>query len=88
MLIRFPDHLPAGGCTPDAVTPIVKEMKDILVDASAQVQVYIDANVDLDILLSGSANGGAAISVSAFAGILVGLVNVSKTFSYMLSPKF
>ncbi|KAK7044160.1 hypothetical protein VNI00_007880 [Paramarasmius palmivorus] len=70
------NHLPAGGCTPDAVTPIVKEMKDILVDASAQVQVYIDANVDLDILLAGSANGGAAISVNAFASILVGLVNV------------
>uniref|UniRef100_A0A0W0GEU7 Transmembrane protein n=1 Tax=Moniliophthora roreri TaxID=221103 RepID=A0A0W0GEU7_MONRR len=72
-------NLPAADCTRDNVAPIVKEIKDIIIDASAKVRVYLDADVDLDILLAGSANGGAAISVEAFASILAGLVNVVVT---------
>ncbi|ESK83446.1 hypothetical protein Moror_15584 [Moniliophthora roreri MCA 2997] len=69
-------NLPAGGCTPDTISPIVQHMKDVLIDANAQLQVYIDANVDLSILLADAAHSEVTMSVEAFASIIVGLVNV------------
>ncbi|KAK7027343.1 hypothetical protein VNI00_015306 [Paramarasmius palmivorus] len=72
-------NLPAGACTPDAITPIVQGMKDVLIDANAQLQVYVDAKVDLSILLADAAHSDVTVSVEAFAGILVGLVNVIVT---------
>ncbi|KAK7046086.1 hypothetical protein VNI00_007081 [Paramarasmius palmivorus] len=72
-------NLPANECTPDTVSPIIKGMKDVLVEANAQLQVYVDAQVDLKLLLADAANSEVTVSIEAFAGILVGLVNVVVT---------
>ncbi|KAK7026778.1 hypothetical protein VNI00_007077 [Paramarasmius palmivorus] len=69
-------NLPAGGCTPDTISPMVQGMKDVLIDANAQLQVFVDAKVDLSILLADAANSDVTVTVEAFAAILVGLVNV------------
>uniref|UniRef100_A0A0W0FPE9 Uncharacterized protein n=1 Tax=Moniliophthora roreri TaxID=221103 RepID=A0A0W0FPE9_MONRR len=65
-------NLPAGGCTPDVISPIiVQDMKDILIDTNAQLQLYIDANVDLSVLLADAAHSDITVSVETFASILL-----------------
>ncbi|KAK1236036.1 hypothetical protein PQX77_000715 [Marasmius sp. AFHP31] len=63
-------------CKADDIKPIVTDITSIIDHATAQVKVYVDAKVDLDIALAAAADveAGVAVSLDVLVRLFISLV--------------
>ncbi|KAF9254173.1 hypothetical protein L218DRAFT_1052319 [Marasmius fiardii PR-910] len=58
----------------DTLTPLVANIKATIDSATAKVQAMVDAQIDVDVLLSADVNGGATVSIGDLAVSIAAMV--------------
>ena len=74
-------------CTANDIRPIVTDITSIIDAATAQVKSYVDAKVDLNVVLAETAGvkAGVAVTIDVLIKLFVSLVTVSTPSSSMIS---
>ena len=76
-LTRITENLPSDKITPEALGPIAKDITNAIHEVTDQIQLFIDQNVDLDILLADKPGGSQRLRLAEIGVTVAGLVSVS-----------
>ncbi|KAK7047125.1 hypothetical protein VNI00_006790 [Paramarasmius palmivorus] len=69
-------NLPSDKITPEALGPIAKDITNAIHEVTDQIQLFIDQNVDLDILLADKPGGSQRLRLAEIGVTVAGLVSV------------
>ncbi|KAK7043006.1 hypothetical protein VNI00_008744 [Paramarasmius palmivorus] len=72
-------------CTADDIQPHIYKIKKIFQDACDHLQAYIEADVDVDVILGGHSVDQISVLISAVLDVIVDLINFTLSISVQVS---